>query len=92
MSLTFEWDEKKSKENKRKHGVGFDEAKTVFNDPFSLTVYDPNHSAGEDRYIDLGLSSEGRLLVVSYTERDENIRLISSREATSKERRNHEGR
>lgn len=92
MSLTFEWDEEKSKENKRKHGVGFDEAKTVFNDPFSLTVYDPNHSAGEDRYIDLGLSSEGRLLVVSYTERDENIRLISSREATSKERRNHEGR
>ena len=90
MSLTFEWDEEKAEEYERKHGVAFEEAKTIFNDPFSLTVYDPNHSVDEDRYLDLGLSSNGRILVVSYTERNENIRLISSREATSMERRNYE--
>ena len=56
MSLTFEWDEKKADENLRKHGVTFDEAKTVFNDPFSVTIYDPDHSSNEQRYVDIGLS------------------------------------
>ena len=92
MALTFEWDENKAEENVTKHGVSFEEARTVFNDPFSITIYDPDHSAYEDRCIDVGLSSEGRTLVVSYTERGENIRIISSRGATKRERRGYEER
>ncbi len=91
MSLIFEWDENKSRENERKHGISFEEAKAIFNDPFAITVYDPDHSINEDRYIDLGLSSKGRFLVVAYTERGSRIRLISSREATRRERRDYEG-
>ena len=90
MALTFEWDENKAEENAEKHGVGFEEAKTVFNDPSSSTIYDPDHSENEDRYIDVGLSSKGRTLVVFYTERGENIRLISSRKATEREQRDYE--
>jgi uncharacterized DUF497 family protein len=90
LSLTFEWDEKKADENLKKHGVSFDEAKTVFNDPFSVTIYDPDHSSDEQRYVDIGLSLKGRLIVVSYCERGETIRLINSREATKKEQRNYE--
>ena len=90
MSLTFEWDEKKADENLKKHGVSFDEAKTVFNDPFSVTIYDPDHSTDEQRYIDIGMSTKGRLIVVSYSERGETIRMISSRKATKKERRSYE--
>lgn len=67
MALTFEWDEEKSKENLRKHGVSFAEAKTVFNDPFTMTISDPEHSSQEDRYIDAGMSSRGRILMVWYT-------------------------
>ena len=92
MSLTFEWDEKKADDNLRKHGVSFDEAKTVFNDPFSVTIYDPDHSSDEQRYIDIGLSSKGRLIVVSYSERGERIRIISSREAKKKEQREYENK
>jgi uncharacterized DUF497 family protein len=65
LPLTFEWDESKANENLKKHGVSFDEAKTVFNDPFSVTIEDPDHSIDENRYVDIGLSSEGRLIVVS---------------------------
>ena len=90
MALTFEWDENKSLENYRKHGIDFEEAKTVFNDPFAITIYDPNHSISEDRFIDLGRSSRGRILVVVYTERNETIRLISSRIATKRECWNYE--
>jgi len=90
LSLTFEWDEKKADENLRTHGVSFDEAKTVFNDPFSVTIYDPDHSIDEERYIDIGMSTKGRLIVVSYSERGETIRMISSRKATKKERRGYE--
>ena len=57
MALTFEWDEEKAKTNIRKHGVSFDEARTVFNDPLSMTISDPDHSSQEDRYIDMGVSS-----------------------------------
>ncbi len=92
MALMFEWDEGKAKENAMKHKVSFEEARSVFNDPFSITIYDPDHSADEDRYIDVGLSSKGRVLVVSYVERGENIRIISSREATGKERKDYEER
>jgi len=90
LSFIFEWNENKANENLGKHGVSFDEAKTVFNDPFSVTIYDPDYSIDEDRYIDIGLSSKGRLIVVSYLERDEKIRIISSRKATKKEQRDYE--
>jgi len=92
MKSNFEWDEKKADDNLRKHGVSFDEAKTVFNDPFSVTIHDPDHSSDEQRYIDIGLSSKGRLIVVSYTERGEKIRIINSREATKKEEREYENK
>ena len=92
MKLNFEWDEEKATANLKKHGVSFDEAITVFTDPFSITKYDPDHSVDEQRYIDIGISDEGRVLVVSYTERSTNIRLISCRKATSSERRFYEKR
>jgi hypothetical protein len=92
LSLIFEWDEKKADDNLRKHGVSFDEAKTVFNDPFSVTIYDPDRSSDEERYIDIGLSLKGRLIVVSYSERGEKIRIISGREATRKEQGEYENK
>lgn len=90
MRLTFEWDEEKDLSNQRKHGVSFDEAKTIFNDPRSITITDEQHSDEEDRYIDMGISSRGRLIVVSYTERAPNIRIISCRKATKSERKAYE--
>ena len=86
----FEWDEQKAKNNLKKHGIGFDEAKTVFEDPLSLTMPDPEHSVTEARYIDLGYSVNNRLLVVVYMERNDVIRIISSREAENYERRQYE--
>jgi uncharacterized DUF497 family protein len=90
MELTFEWDEEKDHLNQRKHGVSFDEAKTVFGDPRSITVHDEQHSDEEDRYIDVGVSSRNRVIVVSYTERGPNIRIISCRKATKSERNTYE--
>ena len=85
MGLVFEWDETKARGNAAKHGVTFEETKTVFNDPFSLTIPDPDHSDEEVRWLDMGLSNLGRLLVVWYTERGETIRIIGSRLATKSE-------
>jgi uncharacterized DUF497 family protein len=90
MPLIFEWDEEKAATNLRKHQVSFEEAKTVFNDPMSLTIFDEEHSTDEQRYIDIGTSSRSRVLVVAYTERGQSIRLISSRKATAIERRQYE--
>jgi len=90
VALQFEWDEEKSAANLRKHRVGFDEARSVLNDPFSLTVCDPDHSMQEQRNIDVGLSARGRLLVVVYVERGSAIRVISCRNASRKERRRYE--
>jgi hypothetical protein len=90
MELTFEWDEQKDLSNQRKHGVSFDEARTVFNDPRSITIADEQHSDDEDRYIDVGTSLRGRVIVVSYTERGPNIRIISCRKATKLERKTYE--
>lgn len=90
MDLIFEWNEKKAKENLIKHKVSFGEAKTVFNDPFSITKPDPQHSVGEYRFIDIGRSLKEQILVVAYTERGSNIRLISCRKATKSERRIYE--
>lgn len=90
MKPGFEWDEEKAKENLKKHRVGFDEATTAFIDPFSITIYDPDHSALEHRYIDIGTSEKGRVLVVTYTERGLNTRIISCRKATALERKLYE--
>jgi hypothetical protein len=90
MELRFDWDEEKASRNVSKHGVDFEEAKTIFDDPLSVTIGDYQHSQEEDRYVDIGLSSNGQLLVVVYTERGGVVRLISSREATSAERRTYE--
>ena len=90
MQPNFEWDEEKAKANLTSHKVSFDEGTTVFSDPFSITIPDPDHSTDEERYIDIGTSDKGRVLVVSYTERGTNIRIISCRKATSTERRRYE--
>ena len=90
MNLTFEWNEGKAKENLRKHKISFEEAKTVFNDPFLMTFPDPEHSENEQRYLNIGSSSKGRVLVVIHTERDANIRFINCRRATTNERSAYE--
>jgi uncharacterized protein len=88
--VNFEWDEGKAEANLEKHGVSFEEAQTVFDDPLYVDFYDPDHSSGEHRYIIIGLSKQGRLLLVSYTERGGTTRLISSREVTPAERKAYE--
>jgi uncharacterized protein len=90
MDLVFEWDEHKSQANETKHGVSFEEGKTIFNDPFAIAVVDPAHSSEEERWIDIGLSASGRLLVVWYTERRGRIRIIGCRRATRVEQRAYE--
>jgi len=77
MGATFEWDEAKAILNEQKHGISFEEAATIFADPLALTIVDEAHSDEEDRFVDIGESSSGRLLVVVYTERGETIRIIS---------------
>ena len=77
--MDFEWDETKHRENLRKHGVGFAEASTVFGDALEVTISDPEHSITEQRFLSMGLSATGRLLVVSYVERTgDRIRIISA--------------
>ncbi len=86
----FEWDDDKAEDNVNKHGVSFEEGATVFNDPMVATVFDPDHSKREERYISIGISMQGLLLVVVHTERGERIRLISCRKATNTERKTYE--
>jgi uncharacterized DUF497 family protein len=88
--MKFEWDRDKEKQNIKKHKFSFDEAVTVFYDPLSATFHDPDHSTAEDRFITVGYSSQGRLFVVSHTERGDAIRIISARPATISERKRHE--
>ena len=88
--LLFEWDPNKGKENLEIHGVSFDEAGTAFRDTLSLAIYDPLHSEAEDRFVLLGNSYKDRLLVVVHTVRGDNIRLISARKASKKERKHYE--
>ena len=88
--MEFEWEDDKAESNLRKHGVSFPEAQTVFADPLALTGYDPDHSHEEDRYITMWTSLEGRLLVVSHTDREDRVRIISAREASRRERRDYE--
>jgi uncharacterized DUF497 family protein len=84
--VDYEWDDAKAANNFDKHGVTFEEAATVFGDPLYIDFYDPDHSVDEHRYLIMGQSTAGRLLIVSYTERDEGVRLISARELTPLER------
>jgi uncharacterized DUF497 family protein len=88
--MAYEWDDNKAASNLSKHGVSFEEAKTVFDDPLYVDFYDPDHSLGEHRFILLGQSAQGRLLFLSYMEGNGSIRLISAREATPSERRAYE--
>lgn len=84
--MRFEWDTKKTISNQRKHGVSFEEASSSLRDTLSATVYDPDHSELEDRYITFGVSSKGRLLTVSHADSENVIRIISARLATKSER------
>lgn len=90
MPLGFEWDERKASSNLAKHGVSFEEASTVFGDPLSLSIPDPAHSQVEDRFITLGQSHAGKLLVVVHTDRGDDVRVISARRASRRERRDYE--
>jgi uncharacterized DUF497 family protein len=90
MGLVFEWDTAKARENDQKHGDTFREARTAFGDEHSITVDDPSHSLEDARFLLLGMSQLGRLLVVSLTERNDRIRIISARLATRRERHKYE--
>jgi len=90
MEPEFEWDPVKERHNRRKHGIDFAEAATVFEDPLALSMADTIHSDGEDRYIVLGRSEKDRLLVVVHADRGERVRIISARRATPRERRAYE--
>jgi uncharacterized protein len=88
--VVIEWDPRKAAANLRKHGVSFHEAGSVLGDPLSTTYPDPEHSLDELRYITVGSSAAGRILVVAHTDRADTVRLISARRATSRERRFYE--
>lgn len=88
--MDFAWSRAKAALNERKHGVSFTEAITVFGDALSLTAFDPDHSEFEDRFITMGTSAAGRLLVVVHCDRDAQVRIISAREATRRERKDYE--
>jgi uncharacterized protein len=88
--VDFEWDQNKAITNINKHDVSFPEAATVFDDSLSVAFPDPDHSIGESRYVIIGMSVSGLLLVVSHTDRDNCIRIISARRATRQEKRFYE--
>ena len=90
MELRFEWDPDKEAANRRKHGVSFEEARTAFGDPLAVTADDWEHSEIEPRYLLLGRSERGRLLMVAHTERGDRVRIISARPATPRERKSYE--
>jgi len=88
--IDFEWDLSKAETNLRKHRIAFSEAATVFKDGLSITIYDPDHSDQEDRYITIGTSVIGRFLMVAHTDRGDRTRIISARGLTRKEREAYE--
>ena len=90
MALTFEWDQTKEETNQAKHGISFEEAATVFGDPLSITIPDPVHSESEHRFVLVGVSTRGRLLVVTHAQRRHNIRIIGARLTTRRERKSYE--
>ena len=88
--IEFEWDERKAAANAKKHGVEFQEAASVFSDKLAVTFSDPDHSSDEDRFVTFGLSQANQLLAVSHTDRDDRVRIISSRAMTKQERKIYE--
>lgn len=90
MSVTVEWNPKKARQNLRKHKISFEEATTVFHDTLSFTIEDPLHSENEERFVTVGASNRGRILVVVHTDRGDKLRIISARLATAHERRIYE--
>ena len=85
MKYLFEWDPEKAGSNLKKHQVSFEEAGTIFEDPQYISFIDEEHSADEERYITIGLSTRNRLLMVAHAERGDQIRIISARKATKNE-------
>ena len=90
MELEFEWDTEKEKSNIKKHGVSFHEGATVLADRLSWTFPDPDHSVGEERFLTIGLSAQGRVVIVSHTDRGVKTRIINARQATPHERKDYE--
>ena len=88
--MKFEWDPQKADSNLKKHGVSFQEAASVLGDALSITYHDPDHSVREHRFITVGTSRSGRVLMVAHTDRGDNIRIISARKTTRRERRYYE--
>jgi len=88
--VRFEWDSEKATSNLAKHGVSFEEATSVFGDPLATTISDPDHSAGEERFLTTGFSTQQRVVIVWHTDREDVIRIIGAREATPHERRIYE--
>ena len=90
VTVQFEWDPRKADANSRKHGVSFDEAASVFDDPLAITYADPDHSEDERRSVTFGYGATNRLLVVSHTERGDTWRIINARPATRSEQQIYE--
>lgn len=90
MDLSFEWDPRKAASNVRKHGVSFQEAVRVFGDPLARIFDDPDHASGELRELIVGHAARQRLLIVSFVERGDRVRILSARRATPRERRDYE--
>lgn len=88
--MLFEWNEEKAAANLGKHGVSFEEAMTVFGDPLSDTFDDPDHSTEEQRFLIIGVSQQGRILIVAHTDDGEAVRIINAREPTRRERESYE--
>jgi len=88
--MKFEWHAQKAISNVRKHGVTFDEAKTVFFDPLGFSVFDPDHFDEEDRYVTMGMTDRFRLVIVSHTDRGDAIRIISARLPDAQEIKEYE--
>ena len=88
--MIFDWNDEKARTNVAKHGVSFDEARTVFDDPLAVIDDDPDHSASENRELIVGLSLRGRLLLVSFVAHGERVRIISARQTDREERRRYE--
>ena len=88
--MQFEWDPNKAAENLKNHGISFDEASSVFGDPLATTIDDPDHSIDEFRFLTIGFTKSQRIIVVSHTEREGSIRIISAREPTPRERKQYE--
>jgi len=90
--MNFEWNPQKAEINYKKHHVSFEEASTVFGDVLSIAYPDVDHSEQEDRYLIIGVSNKNRVLVISHTERENTIRIISARQATKREQTFYEQR